>query len=135
MGFGATAPCAQRTTKPTCAKRISERRGRFAEAVASAFLMLKGYRIVARRVRTPMGELDLIAVRGRRLAFVEVKYRDTLAAAARSVGRRQATRMAAAAERWCWRHPAYRGYRIGLDALYLAPWCLPRHRIDGLQPL
>ena len=132
MGFGATAPRAQRTRET---KRISERRGRLAETVAATYLMLKGYRIVARRVRTPLGELDLIAVRGRRLAFIEVKYRDTLAAAARSVGRRQATRMAAAAERWCWRHPAFRDHRIGLDVLYLAPWRMPRHRIDGLQPL
>ncbi len=129
------APCAKRTNDTSGAKRISERRGRFAEATASVFLMLKGYRIIARRVRTPLGELDLIAVRGRRLAFVEVKYRDTLSAATRAVGRRQAMRMAVAAARWCWRHPAYRGYRIGLDALYLAPWRMPQHRIDGLQPL
>ena len=135
VGFGATAPCAQRTNDRIGAQRTSERRGRLAEAIASAFLMVKGYRIIARRVRTPLGELDLIAVRGRRLAFVEVKYRDTLAAATRSVGRRQATRTAAAAARWYWRHPAYRGYRIGLDALYLAPWRIPRHRIDALQPL
>lgn len=98
-------------------------------------LILKGYRIVARRARTPYGELDLIAVRGRRLAFVEVKYRDTLGLAVRSVSRGQALRMARAAEHWAWAHPAYRGHRLGLDGLYLAPWRLPRHRIDGLQPL
>jgi len=97
--------------------------------------MLKGYRIIARRARTPYGELDLIAVRGRRLAFIEVKYRDTLTAATGSVSRGQATRMARAAEHWAWAHPAYRSHRLGLDGLYLAPWHLPRHRIDGLQPL
>lgn len=116
-------------------RRRSERRGRVAEYIAAAYLMTKGYRIVARRARTPYGELDLIAARGRRLAFVEVKYRDTLAAATRSVSRGQAARMARAAEHWAWAHPAYRRHRFGLDALYLAPWRRPRHLIDVLQPL
>ena len=116
-------------------RRRSERRGRAAECIAAACLVLKGYRIVARRARTPYGELDLIAVRRRRLAFVEVKYRDTAAAATRSVSRGQAARMARAAEHWAWAHPAYRSHRFGLDALYLSPWRLPRHLIDGLQPL
>jgi len=116
-------------------RRRSEYRGRAAEAIAAAVLILKGYRILARRVRTPYGELDLIAARGRRLAFVEVKYRDTIVAAETSVSRTQATRMARAAENWAWSHPAYRHHRIGLDAFYLAPWRLPRHLIDRLQPL
>ena len=116
-------------------RRHSERLGRLAEFVAAALLILKGYRILARRVRTPYGELDLIAVRGRRLAFVEVKYRDTLEAAVTSVSRTQAARMASAAEHWAWSHPAYRRHRLGLDALYLVPRRLPRHLIDALQPL
>ena len=55
------------------------RRGRLSEWVAAAALLAKGYRILGRRVRTPYGEIDLIAVRGRRLAFVEVKRRATRA--------------------------------------------------------
>ena len=54
---------------------MRERRGRIAEWIAAAFLCLKGYRILARRYRSKLGEIDLIAVRGRRLAFVEVKRR------------------------------------------------------------
>jgi putative endonuclease len=116
-------------------RQRSERLGRVAELIAAAFLMLKGYRVLARRARTPYGELDLIVVRGRRLAFIEVKYRSTLESASKSVGPVQAARMARAAEHWAWEHSAYRGHRFGLDALYIAPWHLPRHLIDGLQPL
>lgn len=107
--------------------------GRVAEWVAAIFLMLKGYRILAHRVRGPYGELDLIAVRGNRLAFIEVKYRHTLEAARSSISNEQSNRMATAAEQWAWKHPAYRNYRFGLDAIYLAPWRVPRHAIDALQ--
>ncbi|MFT5508839.1 MAG: putative endonuclease, partial [Hyphomicrobiaceae bacterium] len=77
-------------------RQRSERLGRVAELIAAAFLMLKGYRVLARRARTPYGELDLIVVRGRRLAFIEVKYRSTLESASKSVGPVQAARMARA---------------------------------------
>lgn len=116
-------------------RQHSERMGRAAELLAAIYLMVKGYRILARRARTPYGELDLIAVRGRRLAFIEVKYRSSLETAARSVSTAQSARMGRAAEHWAWKHPAYRTHRFGLDAVYLAPWQLPQHRIDGLQPL
>ena len=60
------------------AERIGRyRRGRLSEWLAAAALLARGYRILGRRVRTPYGEIDLIAVRGRRLAFVEVKRRAT----------------------------------------------------------
>lgn len=116
-------------------RRRSERRGRTAEWIAAAFLMLKGYRILARRARTPYGEIDLVAVRGRRLAFVEVKYRGTMDAANLAVSRRQAQRIASAGEHWAWTNRTYRSYRFGLDALYIVPWRMPRHLIDGLQPI
>ena len=128
-------PLPSRSRSQNSRRQRSERLGRIAELIAAAFLLLKGYRILARRARTPYGELDLIAVRGRRLAFVEVKYRNTIEAASKSVGRNQAARMARAAEHWAWTHPGYRGHRFGLDALCLAPWRFPRHLIDGLQPL
>lgn len=135
--FDPRDPAADRRSHQTnrrLERQQSEKMGRIAELLAAGLLVMKGYRIVARRVRSHYGELDLIAVRGRRLAFVEVKYRETLQAALMSVSDRQATRMAEAAEKWMWQHPAYRDHDLGLDAIYLAPWQLPRHLINGLQP-
>jgi putative endonuclease len=108
-------------------------RGHAAEFAAALLLILKGYRILARRHRTRLGEIDLIAVRGRRLAFVEVKRRPTLDAAEQSIGERQTRRHAAAAEQWVWRHPAYHAYEIGLDAVVVAPRRWPRHLCNALQ--
>lgn len=115
-------------------RRRRERRGRLSELAAAMLLFLKGYRILARRHRSHLGEIDLIAVRGRRLAFVEVKRRPTLRAAESAKTRRQAQRMARAAEQWVWHHPAYRDHEIGLDALLLVPGRLPRHQPDAMQP-
>jgi putative endonuclease len=111
-----------------------ELRGRVSELLAAAVLRLKGYRILERRHRSRAGEIDLIAVRGKRLAFVEVKLRPTIEAAEIATTGRQATRMARAAEQWVWRHPGFRNHHIGLDALLCAPWRLPQHRADALQP-
>ena len=121
------------TKAGTANRKRHERRGRFSELLAAALLCLKGYRILARRHRSHAGEIDLIAVRGRRLAFVEVKLRPTMDAAEAAKTRSQAERMARAAEQWVWRHPGYLGYEIGLDALLLAPGHLPRHQPNAMQ--
>ena len=112
-----------------------ERRGRLAEWGAAAFLILKGYRILACRQRTPFGELDLIALRGNRLAFIEVKLRRHSNNVEATVERRQAGRMARAAEHWIWRHRRYRSSQIGLDAIYFAGDILPCHIEDCLHPI
>jgi putative endonuclease len=116
-------------------RRKRERGGRLAELAAAALLLLKGYRILARRHRSQFGEIDLIAVRGRRLAFVEVKRRRTIDVAQAATTSRQADRIAQAAEQWVWRHPAFRQHEIGLDVVLLAPGRLPRHQPNALQPV
>lgn len=78
----------------------SYRTGLKAESLAVLFLRLKGYRILAQRHKTPLGEIDLIARRGRTIAFVEVKTRGTIAAALESVRARQAGRIVRAAQYW-----------------------------------
>jgi putative endonuclease len=117
------------------ARRRRERSGRIAELIAAAYLFAKGYRILARRHKTPLGEIDLIAVRGRRLAFVEVKQRLSTDAAEAALTVRQAQRVARAAERWVWRHPKYRDHEIGLDAVLIVPGRLPRHAHYALQSI
>lgn len=119
--------------EPQHPRRLAERRGRLAERLAAALLLAKGYRILARRHRSRYGEIDLIAVRGRRLAFVEVKARPTFDEAEQSLTDGQAARIADAAEQWVWRHPAYRAHEIGLDAVLIMPWRLPRHAPNALQ--
>jgi putative endonuclease len=121
------------------ARTLAEQRGRhirgaLSELAAAALLLLKGYRIVERRHRSRAGEIDLIAVRGRRLAFVEVKFRRTIRQATDAITGIQERRIGNAAEQWVWQHPRYHGHEIGLDAILVAPGRLPRHVINALQP-
>lgn len=114
-------------------RRAAERSAHRAERAAAIWLALKGYRIIERRCRTPVGEIDLIARRWRRLAFVEVKYRGTLDAAAWAVTPRQQSRIARAAEYWLAGHPDYAGDDIGFDVVLTAPWRRPCHICDAFR--
>jgi putative endonuclease len=134
MRLAETSTRAEKTGS-TDRRRRKERSGRLAELLAAFIMTAKGYRVLARRARTPFGEIDLIAVRGQRLAFIEVKYRDRAMDPGAAVARRQAIRIARAAEQWAWSHPAYRNHRFGLDIIVISPWRWPRHLVDGLQPL
>ncbi len=110
-------------------RQMAERRGRRAELAAVWLLRLKGYRILARRYRTPVGEVDLIAQRGRTIAFVEVKRRATLAEAAEAVTATGRRRIARAASLWLARHPAAAALTLRFDAVLLAPRRWPRHMV------
>lgn len=111
------------------------KRGRFAELAASVLLMAKGYRILARRHRTPYGEIDLIAVRGGRLAFVEVKRRRSMADAEAALTPNQAMRIGRAADFWVARRAPFRDHEIGLDAILVVPGRMPRHLPNALDPM
>lgn len=116
---------------------IVERRRRFragltAETAAAVVLRLKGYRILDRRCRTPLGEIDLVVVRGRRLAFVEVKRRLNAADAEAAVSPRQAERIRRAADLWLARHAAYQDRDIAFDIVHVLPRRWPRHLADAL---
>lgn len=112
---------------------IRYRRGHLSEWVAAALLIAKGYRILGRRVRTPYGEIDLIAVRGSRLAFVEVKRRRTRADAEAALTPRQRVRITRAAEFWVGSHPSYAEHEQGLDAVLVVPGRLPAHLPNALH--
>lgn len=123
----------RRDPAPTRIERY--RRGHMAELVAAALLMAKGYRILARRWRSPYGEIDLIARRGRRLAFVEVKRRPTRLEAEAAITPRQSGRYARAAEFWVGRNPAFSEHERALDIVFVTPGRFPVHLKHGLQPV
>jgi putative endonuclease len=104
----------------------AEARGRRAETIAAWWLRLHGWSILAKRARVPGGEVDLVARRGRTLAFVEVKQRATAGAAAWSLDAFRLRRVAAAAEQLSLRY-ARPGDLIRIDVVYLVPHRLPRH--------
>ena len=98
-----------------------------AESRAAAWLIAHGYRILARRFKSPLGEIDIIAARGRTLIFVEVKARATLDEAAEAVTPRQQQRIAAAAEIWLAANPVPAISDMRFDAILVAPGKLSRH--------
>lgn len=107
-------------------RQRAERGGRRAERLAALWLQLKGWKILGRRVRTPVGEVDLVARRGRILAFVEVKARATVEEAGFALDEWRLRRVAAAAEALAHRY-ARDGDDIRLDAIFIVPRRLPRH--------
>src|SRR5262245_65734535 len=113
--------------RPEPQRQVAFRLGLSAETRAAALLLAKGYRIVARRWQSPVGEIDLVARRGRLLVFVEVKARGALDDAAEAVTPRQRRRIGAAAKAWLARHAEDLQRDIRFDAVLVAPWRWPRH--------
>src|SRR6201991_3869655 len=103
------------------------RTGLSAESRAAAYLMAKGYRILAKRYRTAHGEIDLVARRRNLIAFVEVKARASLDEAAYAVTPRQQQRIIDAAQGWLVAHPEHAEFELRFDAMLIAPRSLPRH--------
>jgi putative endonuclease len=121
------APPDQPAKQASPARVAAFRTGLFAEARAAAYLMAKGYRILAKRFRTPYGEIDIVARRRGLLAFIEVKARASLDEAAYAVTPRQQGRIIAAAEAWLMAHPEHAEFELRFDAMLIAPRRLPRH--------
>ena len=112
-------------------RRTAWRRGRLAESVCVAWLLLRGYRIVATRLRSPVGEIDIVARRGRILAVIEVKARSDMATALESVGNRQRRRLRRAAEWLVAGRSDLSALDIRFDVMAVAPWRLPTHVIGA----
>jgi len=115
----------------TAARRRAYGLGREAERLAGWWLRLKGYRIVERGFRVPSGEIDLIARRGRTLAFVEVKARADLSSAREAITPRQRRRIARAATAFLQRRADLAALDARFDVVLLAPRRLPRHLPDA----
>jgi putative endonuclease len=112
-------------------RRAAYRRGHAGERLAALRLLLTGYRILARRYRTKVGEIDLIAQRGDVIAFIEVKRRDAFATGLEAVTPRARTRIRRAAELYLRRNPALADRALRFDVMVITPWAWPRHIVDA----
>ena len=105
----------------------SHREGHGAEWVAAGWLMLKGYQILAFRLKGRGGEIDILARRGRTLAVVEVKRRRTIETAILALGPEQHRRLAVAGAVVARSRPSLQGLNLRIDMVALAPGRFPRH--------
>jgi len=115
----------KKTTDPR--RQRAERHGHWAEALAIAALSVKGYRLLARRFKTPHGEIDLIMRRGRATIFIEVKQRADLDTAVLSVSPAQMRRISAASRFWLARDPRALQGDCRFDIVGVSPYRWPRH--------
>ena len=104
-----------------------------AESRAATLLMAKGYRIAARRFKTPFGEIDIVARRRNALVFVEVKARETADDAALAVTERGKRRIVGTAELWLAHHPADAQRHIRFDVILVSPCKMPRHLANAFD--
>lgn len=114
-------------------RQQAERHGRTGETRAALWLQAKGWRVLARRRKTPLGEIDLICKRGGIVAFVEVKWRKSAADLDHAIDEYRLSRVAAAVEAVAHEY-AQDGEDIRIDVLLLAPGRLPRHIVNAWQP-
>ncbi len=112
-------------------RRRAQRAGRWAEVAGVWYLRLKGYRILARRYRVPVGEVDIVACRGSTLALVEVKARPSLDRAAEALTARQRARIGRAARMFLAHHPKLAALAVRFDVLLVVSWRLPVHLEDA----
>ncbi|HEX8380315.1 MAG TPA: YraN family protein [Allosphingosinicella sp.] len=110
-------------------RQRAERGGRRAERLAALWLQLKGWKILGRRVRTPVGEVDLVARRGSTVAFIEVKARATALEADFALDQWRLRRVASAAEALAHRYTRS-GDDVRIDAVFIVPRRLPRHLVN-----
>ncbi|BAM86210.1 conserved hypothetical protein [Bradyrhizobium oligotrophicum S58] len=124
----------EKPAKAAAPERVAAfRTGLSAEARGAALLMAKGYRILAKRFRTPHGEIDIIARKRNLVAFIEVKARASLDDAAYAVTPRQQRRIIDAAQAWLMAHPDHAEFELRFDAILVAPRSLPRHLVAAFD--
>ena len=113
-------------------RKAAEARGRRAETWAALYLQLKGYRILDRRVKLKVGEIDLVAEKAGRLVFIEVKQRKTRSTALASITTKQRMRIERAALLWCAKHKKD-GQSLRFDVIAIAWPRWPTHIKDAWQ--
>ncbi len=120
-----------RQTDPAPADDLRHRRGRRGEAWAAWWLRLQGYCNLARNWRHPLGEIDILARRGRLLVAVEVKSRATYLQAAESIQAQQRRRIANAAAVFLGQQADAAALTLRFDAVLLVPGRWPHHIRDA----
>ncbi len=119
--------------RSTSIRKKSEKFGRLGEEIAALFLRLKFYSIIAKRVKTPLGELDIVAKKGKYLIFVEVKTRkkqENLGEALEAVNKRRISRASAL---FLSQNKKYYDYNLRFDVIFLTPYRLPRHFVGAFD--
>lgn len=114
-------------------RQRAEKEGRKGETQAALWLQVKGWRVLARRRKTPLGEIDLICKRGSTIAFIEVKWRNRSADLDHAIDEYRLRRVAAATEAVAHEY-AQNGEDVRIDVILLAPGALPRHIVNAWQP-
>lgn len=109
------------------------RRGRWGERLAAMILRLKGYRILATGYQPGLGEIDIVARKGRILVFVEVKTRRDPGDAISAVSSVQLERIARSAETFVASRPVLQGLDWRFDVIGIAPFKWPCHIVDAWQ--
>lgn len=117
--------------KAAARRRRAERKGHGAERLAALALRLKGYRIVARRYRTKLGEIDIVARKGDLVAFIEVKSRRGRQAALDAVSFEAQRRIRAASDLWLSRQRDAGRIALRYDIVAVLPWRWPEHFPDA----
>lgn len=113
-------------------RRRRQRSGHTAETIVAAVYMATGHRILGRRFKTPVGEIDLIAIRKNRVAFIEVKKRQRTEDAEDAITLTMRRRVRRAADLWLARNPQYQEHEIGFDLVFVLPWRFPIIMRDAL---
>jgi putative endonuclease len=126
-------PLRPNKTAPRPERVKAFQRGLSAESRAAMLLVAKAYRILARRWKTPFGEIDIVARRRRTLVFVEVKARDTLDDAMAAVTEPGKRRIIDAARLWLSHHPGDAEAEIRFDVIAVAPGKMPRHIVNAFD--
>ena len=114
-------------------RQLAEQRGRMAEDEAARWLEGQGWEIVARRRKTKVGEIDLVARREGLIAFIEVKWRQRAADLDLAIDEYRLSRVAAAAESVAHEY-AGEGEDLRIDVILLAPGTPPRHIENAWMP-
>jgi putative endonuclease len=122
-----------RSKPATSERRFAEGAGRRGEFWAELFLRAQLYRVIARRVKTPVGEIDLIVSRGGVTVFVEVKARSFSHQEAEALAAVNRRRIERAAQMWLMRRPELAAGTLRFDVIFLAPFAWPRHIVNAFQ--